>query len=86
MSEEMERSSKSGAYNKKILEDSPTMRHLFNKLGKEVVVSCDGEKFRGPLKSIDMIRKFIEVEFHGQIYFFNLRRISFLQTPKSVMD
>lgn len=64
---------------KQILNDSPLMRHLWNKLNTEIVISCDGQHIRGILKTIDIHRKYIEMNCKDNVYFFNMRRIDFVK-------
>ena len=72
-------------YNKNVLEKSPLMRHLFNKLNTDVTVSCNGERTRGSLITIDIFAKYIEVQVGTEVFFFNMRRIDYVRTKDMVI-
>jgi hypothetical protein len=70
---------------KRVLNDSPLIRHLFNKLGTQVTVLINKEKIIGDLASIDVHRKFIEISVEGETFFLNMRRLDYIKTKTKVL-
>jgi hypothetical protein len=69
----------------KQLDKDVWLQHLFNKLGREVVIETKtGTKIRGVLKTIEFVRGKInlEVESYDKIYFVNFRNVNFLEVGK----
>lgn len=68
----------------KQLEKDRWLRHLFNKIGKEVVISLrSGEHLIGILKTIQYIRGVINLEIEGSsVFFVNWRYVQYLEVRK----
>jgi len=70
---------------KEQLKKDTWLRHLFNKLNKEVVVGLKtGEHVIGVLKTIQFLRGIVNLEIqsgtNGPIYFVNWRYVIYLKT------
>ena len=65
----------------KQLEKDRWLRHLFNKLGKEIiVVLTSGEHLIGVLKTIQYSRGVINLEIEGSnVYFVNWKHVEYLE-------
>jgi len=66
----------------KTLEKQPLVRHLWSRLGTEVMVETVSLKIRGILRSIDIAWKWIEVDSPslGKTFFVNLRHVVAIRT------
>ncbi len=67
---------------KKKLEKSPFIRHLFARIGKEVVIETTTIKVRGILKTIDISYRWFEIENkrNKKTYFFKWDYIIYLRS------
>jgi hypothetical protein len=54
---------------------NPLVRHLFNKIGSDVIVYTNYGKFAGVLKTIDISGHMIEIQDEAHSYFFGLKDI-----------
>lgn len=71
-------------YVKKKLEESPTIRHLFSRIGKEIVIQTNKLKVRGILKSIDISYRIFEVldKRTNKVYFIKWRWVDYLKSDE----
>jgi hypothetical protein len=66
----------------KQLEKDRWLRHLFNKLGKEIICCVEsGEHLRGILKTIQFTRGVInlEVQSSDRVWFINWKHITYIE-------
>jgi len=87
MPEEIRHGKKEYSYSrelKKQLEEDVYLRHLFNKLGKEVIVDVKGTHIIGILRTIQFIKGIlnIEIEDTNNTWFINWKYVKYIRVRK----